>query len=105
MKWLSRITWVIVTVTSLFVLGSVWVISTWQNLTMDELMYQLSAPTDGTSSFYYISAALKWLLPTVCISVVFFFLLKWLKKTNKKKCIVSILVTSILVNVFTNIHE
>ncbi len=104
MKWLSRITWVIVTVTSLFVLGAVWVISTWQNLTMDELMYQLSAPTEGTGSFYYISAALKWLLPVLFLSVVFFFLLKWMKKTNRKKGTVCILVTSILVNVFTNIR-
>ena len=36
-------------IAALLALGAAWVMNTWQNLTMDELMYQLGAPTTGTS--------------------------------------------------------
>lgn len=63
-------------------------------------MYQLSAPVQGTSEEYFISAAVKWGLPTVGIGVLFFFLLR----AVGRKVITLMLCVSLGVCGFTCVH-
>jgi phosphoglycerol transferase len=60
-------------------LAAAWIMNTWTNLTMDELMYQLSAPTTGTNTEMYWDAAKEWLIPTALIIVAFCLIFYFLR--------------------------
>ena len=94
-------------IAALLALGAAWVMNTWQNLTMDELMYQLGAPTTGTNTEMYWDAALKWLIPTGLI-ILAFCLIFWFTRHRKilyrvlivLTCIASVITLAVTKNIF-----
>ncbi|MBO4458951.1 MAG: LTA synthase family protein [Butyrivibrio sp.] len=69
---------VIASFMSLFGLSVIWCLRTWRRLSMDELIYELSAPLRGTGSDMISRFIVNCLIPTVVIvaTVVFFGIYK-----------------------------
>ena len=61
---------VLVILAAAFALGARWVMKTWPNLSMSELMYQLSAPMNGTNPEMIKEAVMECVLPTLLIACV-----------------------------------
>lgn len=61
-----------------------WLFLTWPNLKMDELMYQLSAPTEGTSYEVYIQYFIQAGIPTIIVLLVTVVVITVLTKGSKK---------------------
>ena len=75
--------------------------NTWQNLTMDELMYQLSAPTTGTNSEMIWDAMFKWVFPSALIVLFFVWLLHMLRKKPKAfRSVIAVMITASLITVY-----
>ena len=90
---------ILVAVAALFSLGAAWVMNTWQNLTMDELMYQLSAPSTGTNQEMIWDAVLKWVLPAALIILFFALLFHFIRNHRKVLKIMLVLTTALAVAV------
>ena len=59
------------TVAALLFFSVQWIFRTWPNLKMDELMYQLTAPTEGTASDMYWQYFYQAGIPTIVCLIVF----------------------------------
>ncbi len=79
-KVLHVLTIVLIVLASLFAFLAQWVMKTWHNLTMDELVSQLSVSIEGTSSEIIISGLLEVLLPTVLIVLIFVIVYHLIRK-------------------------
>ncbi len=75
------------TISALLFFTVIWLFHTWPNLKMDELVYQLNAPTEGTSSEVYLQYFLLAGVPTIIwiglIVLLFIFLSKCANKTRR----------------------
>ena len=69
--WTTVFVILVCTVAALLFFSVQWVFRTWPNLKMDELMYQLTAPTEGTTSDMYWAYFYQAGLPTIVCFVVF----------------------------------
>ena len=70
---------------SLFGLAVLWCLRTWQRLSMDELIFELSAPLRGTGSDMIIRFILNCLLPAVIITAGASFFVFYKKKSQVLK--------------------
>ena len=61
-----------------------WMFDTWANLTMDELIYHLKAPLEGTNEDMIWDYILKCILPTIIIFIIVFTIMKMINKKGKK---------------------
>ncbi|MBO4458926.1 MAG: sulfatase-like hydrolase/transferase [Butyrivibrio sp.] len=73
---------VIGVIISLFGFSVVWCMNTWRRLSMDELVYELSAPLKGTGSDMMLRFLVKCLLPTVVIAVIIMVVTYKVQKTK-----------------------
>ncbi len=79
----------LVTLSALLAASITWMFKTWKHLTMDELMYQLRAPMDGTNRnmiMDYIWSCIPLTVIVLAVSIILLFLLR------KKKVIYRILI-------------
>jgi len=79
----------LVTLSALLAASITWMFKTWNYLTMDELMYQLRAPMDGTNRnmiMDYIWSCIPLTVIVLAVSIILLFLLR------KKKVIYRILI-------------
>lgn len=82
---------------SLLSFGAWWVMRTWVNLTMDELMYQLSASAVGTSMDIIWNAVLTWILPAAAVFLVIVLLLVLVRRKKRIFQIVLVIVLALSV--------
>lgn len=88
-----------------------WMFDTWANLTMDELIYHLKAPLEGTNEDMIWDYILKCILLTIIIFIIVYVIMKMINKKGKKNgkflgviCVVSIGVMCISIyNVWTKL--
>lgn len=69
--WTTVFVIFVCTVAALLFFSVQWVFRTWPNLKMDELMYQLTAPTEGTASDMYWAYFYQAGIPTIVCMIVF----------------------------------
>lgn len=69
--WTTFFVILVCTVAALLFFSVQWVFRTWPNLKMDELMYQLTAPTEGTASDMYWQYFYQAGIPTIVCLIVF----------------------------------
>lgn len=69
--WTTVFVILVCTVAALLFFSVQWVFRTWPNLKMDELMYQLTAPTEGTASDMYWAYFYQAGIPTIVCLIVF----------------------------------
>ena len=82
--WTTFFVILVCTVAALLFFSVQWVFHTWPNLKMDELMYQLTAPTEGTASDMYWAYFYQAGIPTIVCLIVFVILAITLSYTSKQ---------------------
>lgn len=82
-RLLTALAMILVTAAAVLALAARWVMSTWANLSMSELMFQLSVPMTGTNEEMILDAVVQCILPAVLI-IVLFSLLFWKTRTRRK---------------------
>ena len=92
MKKKKIITVALCVLNSLFVFASLlialfvrWGFATWGDLDIDEIIFQLQAPLDGTDNSIIISYLLKGLLPALMLFALYIGLLLWFRKKKVLK--------------------
>lgn len=78
---------ILLTIASLLLFSARWMFATWANLSMDELVYHLKAPLEGTNTDMIKTYCLQSIVPTVIILLLSVFLLY---RKSKKKNIISL---------------
>ena len=79
--------------------AALWVMDTWQNNTMDQIVFHITSPVEGTSSEIIVSFILKVLLPTVAVTAAAIIAKAVLKKKeakDKTKKTANIIIASVL---------
>lgn len=66
----------------LLLFGSRWMLNYWPNMTMEELMYQLSAPAQGASKDIYLAFFKSAGLPVLLILVIVVFCFHFIRKKS-----------------------
>lgn len=86
------------TVSVLLSQAIVWMFDTWKNLTMEELVYQLNAPAEGTNMDYVYDFIYKCVPGTILVFFLAIILVIGLRKTKKSFWISScfVLIVSIV---------
>ena len=69
--WTTLFVILVCTIAALLFFSVQWIFRTWPNLKMDELMYQLTAPTEGTASDMYWAYFYQAGIPTLVCMIVF----------------------------------
>ena len=69
--WTTLFVILVCTIAALLFFSVQWIFRTWPNLKMDELMYQLTAPTEGTASDMYWAYFYQAGIPTIICMIVF----------------------------------
>ena len=67
--------WIIVVVALCWMSIVHWVLSTWKDLTMEQLMFQIREPVEGTATSMIVSAV-AWILIPVAVGILVFILLR-----------------------------
>ena len=65
--------------------ASLWCMDTWQNNTMDQIVFHITSPIEGTSSDIIVGFILKVLLPTVAVTAAAVIAKLVLKKKEAKE--------------------
>lgn len=95
----------LVFITSLFVFSVIWVFNTWKYLSMDELMFHINAPLEGTSTEMILAYCLKCVVPAIISLIVcIFVLLHYRKKESIFKINVGIVILSLFIVVGTGAY-
>lgn len=85
--------------------AALWTMDTWQNNTMDQIMFHITSPVEGTSSEIIVGFILKVLLPSIAVTaaaVIVKLVLK--KKEAKKKALrTANIVTAVVLAVFLGV--
>ncbi|MCR4777152.1 MAG: sulfatase-like hydrolase/transferase [Saccharofermentans sp.] len=85
--------------------AALWTMDTWQNNTMDQIMFHITSPVEGTSSEIIVGFILKVLLPSIAVTaaaVIVKLVLK--KKEAKKKALrMANIVTAVVLAIFLGI--
>lgn len=79
---LTVLAYILIIAATVLALTARWVMSTWANLSMSELMYQLSAPIAGTSDGIILDAVVQCVIPAVLI-IALVSVLFWKARTRK----------------------
>ena len=84
-KFLRILLYILISILSfialLWIFSVHWIFTTWSHLSMEELVYHLKTPLEGTNQSLIISFLLQCLLPTVFILILFILIRK--KKGNQ----------------------
>lgn len=67
--------------------AALWTMDTWQNNTMDQIMFHITSPVEGTSSDIIVGFVLKVLLPTIAVTAAAVIVKLILKKKAKEKAL------------------
>ena len=67
--------WIMVVVALCWMSIVHWVLSTWKDLTMEQLMFQIREPVEGTATSMIVSAV-AWILIPVAVGILVFILLR-----------------------------
>lgn len=97
--WTTVFVVLVCTVAALLFFSVQWVFRTWPNLKMDELMYQLTAPTEGTASDMYWAYFYQAGIPTIVCLIVFVILaitLSYASKQFRNKGKVALCICSVI---------
>lgn len=78
---------ILLTIASLLLFSARWMFATWANLSMDELVYHLKAPLEGTNTDMIKTYCLQSIVPTVIILLLSVSLLYRNRKSKKKNII------------------
>ena len=97
-KILYTVLLIIVFLMLLISFSSHWALNTWGGLSMDEIVYHIKAPLEGTERSLIIAYVLKCIVPTVLI-LVFIVLMKNFKYKWKKILFWKVLIKISLGNV------
>ena len=85
--------------------AALWTMDTWQNNTMDQIMFHITSPVEGTSSDIIVGFVLKVLLPSIAVtaaSVIVKLVLK--KKEAKQKALrTANIVTAVVLAAFLGV--
>ena len=65
--------------------AALWTMDTWQNNTMDQIMFHITSPVEGTSSDIIVGFVLKVLLPTIAVTAAAVIVKLVLKKKEAKQ--------------------
>ena len=65
--------------------AALWCMDTWQNNTMDQIMFHITSPIEGTSSEILVGFILKVLLPSVLVTAAAVITKAVLKKKEAKE--------------------
>lgn len=82
--WTTLFVILVCTFAALLFFSVQWVFRTWPNLKMDELMYQLTAPTEGTASGMYWAYFYQAGIPTIVCMIVFVIVAVTLSYASKQ---------------------
>lgn len=74
---------IICMITALLVFSIHWMFDTWNNLTMDELVFHLTAPLEGTNEGMIKEYILKCALPAIIIFLLAIIILIYFRKSKK----------------------
>lgn len=92
LKIIGYIAVVLITFISLLIFFSVrWCLKTWQHLSVDELIYTMTAPIKGTGNGMINEYMLKALLPSIILTlltIVFLYIAKRIRKVKPAICLV-----------------
>lgn len=97
--WTTVFVIFVCTVAALLFFSVQWVFRTWPNLKMDELMYQLTAPTEGTASDTYWQYFYQAGIPTIVCMIVFVIVaitLSYASKQFRNKGKVALCICSVI---------
>lgn len=97
--WTTVFVILVCTVAALLFFSVQWVFRTWPNLKMDELMYQLTAPTEGTASDMYWAYFYQVGIPTIVCLIVFVIVaitLSYASKQFRNKGKVALCICSVI---------
>lgn len=85
LKNIGKVVSGIISVLAILICFSIkWMLETWANLTMDELVYHLNSPLEGTNSDMIWQYVFKCIVPTIIIIMVITAIMINLKKKKKK---------------------
>ncbi len=84
--------------------SAVWMAYSWGDLTMDEVLFQMTSPLEGTSNSILFSFALFGLLPAIAATVILEILLCRFAKTKGYVITKTILSLALLGGVFLVLH-
>ena len=76
-----------------------WMLETWANLTMDELVYHLNSPLEGTNSDMIWQYVFKCIVPTIIIIMAITAIMIILKKKKKRTGYIYIIVLIVSVTI------
>ena len=65
--------------------AALWTMDTWQNNTMDQIMFHITSPVEGTSSEIIVGFILKVLLPSIAVTAAAVIVKLILKKKEAKE--------------------
>ncbi len=80
-----------------------WMVNTWANLSIDELVYHLKAPLEGTNDEMIMDYLKECLLPTLIIDIIIISIIFFLYKKCKKywKVLISIVIATLVILVIS----
>ena len=100
LKNIGKVVSGIISVLAILICFSIkWMLETWANLTMDELVYHLNSPLEGTDSDMIWQYVFKCIVPTIIIIMVITAIMIIFKKKKKRTgyiCIV-VLIASVTI--------
>ena len=100
LKNIGKVVSGIISVLAILICFSIkWMLETWANLTMDELVYHLNSPLEGTNSDMIWQYVFKCIVPTIIIIMVITAIMIIFKKKKKRTgyiCIV-VLIASVTI--------
>ena len=100
LKNIGKVVIGIISVLAILICFSIkWMLETWANLTMDELVYHLNSPLEGTNSDMIWQYVFKCIVPTIIIIMVITAIMIIFKKKKKRTgyiCIV-VLIASVTI--------
>lgn len=92
---LSKVKLSIIIIGSIWIFTLCWLLRTWRHLTLEQLIYQLKAPIEGTGASLIWSAMIQILIPVIIV-VLIFVLLSHLGKEKLEKVMTALIVIGML---------
>lgn len=93
LKNIGKVVSGIISVLAILICFSIkWMLETWANLTMDELVYHLNSPLEGTNSDMIWQYVFKCIVPTIIIIMVITAIMIIFKKKKKRTGYICIVV-------------
>lgn len=79
-RGLTILAFILVIIASILLFLELWAFNTWTGLTMDEMIYHLSAPLQGTGNGIIVKGFLHTLIPTAVVALALWILVRVIRK-------------------------